>query len=177
MLKRRRAQKISTARRLLREVLAPIWCRNILKIPTRRNSSKNSNKRLLHLLRRRRTRKRKKYFTCGKPGYYAKECPDTKGKPKKKSANMIEADGETSGYGNLLHIVLSVFHLPDWWIDTGANIHMCADISLFSSYQVGRTSSLLMRNGARAAVHGVGTVDLKLTSRKIVQHVPSIRKN
>ena len=59
---------------------------------------------------------------------------------------------------------------------------MCADISLFSSYQVGRTSSLLMGNGARAAVRGVGTVDLKLTLGKTVQlknvqHVLSIRKN
>ena len=59
---------------------------------------------------------------------------------------------------------------------------MCADVSLFSSYQVGRTSSLLMGNGARAAICGVGTVDLKLTSGKTVQlknvhHVPSIKKN
>ena len=66
-------------------------------------------------------------------------------------------------------------------MDTGANIHVCADISLFSSYQVGRSSSL-MGNGARAAVCGVGTIDLKLTLGKTVQlknvhHVPSIRKN
>ena len=54
---------------------------------------------------------------------------------------MIKANGGTSGYDNLLHTVLLVFHLPDWWVDTGANIHVCADISLFSSYQVGRTSS------------------------------------
>jgi hypothetical protein len=47
-------------------------------------------------------------------------------------------------------------------------IHLivCADVSLFSSYQVGRTSSLLMGNGAHAAVHGVGMVDLKLTLEK-----------
>jgi hypothetical protein len=51
------------------------------------------------------------------------------------------------------------------------------DISLFSSYQVGRTSSLLMGNGARAAIRGVGTVDLKLTLGKTVQHVPLIRRN
>jgi len=67
-------------------------------------------------------------FTCGKPGYYAKDCPDGKWKPKKKSANMIEADGETSGYGNLLYTILLVFHSPDWWVDTGANIHVYADI-------------------------------------------------
>jgi len=59
---------------------------------------------------------------------------------------------------------------------------VCADVSLFSSYQAGRTSSLLMENGARAAVRGVGTVNLKLTSEKTVQsknvhHVPSIKKN
>ena len=58
---------------------------------------------------------------------------------------------------------------------------MYAGISLFSCYQVGRSSSLLMGNGARAAVRGVGTVDLKLTSGKTVQlknvqHVPSLRK-
>ena len=39
-----------------------------------------------------------------------------------------------------------------------------------------------MGNGARAAICGVGTVDLKLTSGKTVQlknvhHVPSINKN
>ena len=41
---------------------------------------------------------------------------------------------------------------------------------------------MLMGNGARAAICGVGTVDLKLTSGKTVQlknvqHVPLIRKN
>ena len=59
---------------------------------------------------------------------------------------------------------------------------MCADVSLFSSYQVGRTSSFLIGNKARAAVCGVGTVDLKLTLGKTVQlknvhHVPLIKKN
>jgi hypothetical protein len=59
---------------------------------------------------------------------------------------------------------------------------VCADIFLFSFYQAGRAGSLLMGNGTCAAVCGVGTVDLKLTSRKTVQlknvhHVPSIRKN
>ena len=59
---------------------------------------------------------------------------------------------------------------------------MCADISLFSSYQVEWTSSLLTGNGVRAAVHGVGIVDLKFTLGKTVQlknvqYVPSIRKN
>jgi hypothetical protein len=48
------------------------------------------------------------------------------------------------------------------------HLSVCANVSLFSSYQVGRTSSLLMGNGAHAAVHGVGMVDLKLTLEKTV---------
>ncbi|EEE68923.1 hypothetical protein OsJ_27787 [Oryza sativa Japonica Group] len=119
-------------------------------------------------------------FVCGKSGHWAKDCPERK---DRKSANMIiSEDGGTSGYGKILPTVLSVFHSPDWWVDTGANIHVCADFSLFSSYQVGRGSSLLMGNGSLAAVHGVGTVDLKFTSGKTVQlknvqHVLSIKKN
>jgi hypothetical protein len=59
---------------------------------------------------------------------------------------------------------------------------VCSDASLFSSYQVAQDSSVLMGNESHASVHGVGTVDLKLTSGKImqlknVQHVPSINKN
>jgi hypothetical protein len=103
---------------------------------------------------------------------------------EKKPANMVinENRGGTSGYGNPLPYVLSVCNSLEWWMDNGANIHMCADISLFASFQVGRTGALLMGNGSRAHVHGVGSVILKLTSRKMVllkhvQHVPSINKN
>src|SRR5438105_8213327 len=108
-------------------------------------------------------------FVCGDSGHWAKDCSDRKDKHK-KSANVIVAstEGGTSGYGNLPS-VLSVCHIPDWWIDTGVNIHVCADISLFSSYQVARTCSVLMVNGSYASVRGVGTVNLKFTSGKIVQ--------
>jgi hypothetical protein len=79
-----------------------------------------------------------------------------------------------------LPTAFSVCHSPDWWVDTSANIHVCADVSLFSFNQVGRASSLLMGNGARATVRGVGTIDLKLTLGKTMQlknvhHVPSIK--
>ena len=49
-------------------------------------------------------------------------------------------------------------------MDTGANIHVCADASLFSSYQVGGTASLLMGSRSHARVLGIGTVNLKFTS-------------
>jgi hypothetical protein len=78
--------------------------------------------------------------------------------------------------------VLSVFYLPEWWVDTGTNIYVCADIFLFFSYQFGRTASLLMGNGSHARVLGVGTVNLKFISIKIVRlknvhRVPTIKKN
>ena len=74
------------------------------------------------------------------------------------------------------------FQSTSWWLDKGANVHVCADISMFSSYQTIRDFSMLMGNGSHASIHGVGTVDLKFTSGKIVQlrnvqHVPTINKN
>jgi hypothetical protein len=57
--------------------------------------------------------------------------------------NMVVSEGGgTTGYGNFLPTVLSVCSSPEWWIDTGVNIHVCADISMFSSYQVGGATSL-----------------------------------
>src|SRR3954463_13096519 len=84
-----------------------------------------------------------------------------------------------SGY---VPTILSLCQSPDWLIDTGANVHVCADASMFSSYKVTGTSPVLMGNGSYATVRGVGTVDLKFTSGKIVRlknvhHVPSINKN
>jgi hypothetical protein len=73
----------------------------------------------------------------------------------------------------------SVFQSTSWWLDTGANIHVCSDATLFFSYQTTRDSTVIMVNGSHATIRGVGTVDLKLTLKKImqlknVQHVPSM---
>jgi hypothetical protein len=94
---------------------------------------------------------------------------------------VIASNEEDKGYGNL-PFIFSVFQSPSWWLDTGANVHVCSDINLFFSYQGARDSSVLMGNGSHASVHGTGMVDLKFTSGKIVQlknvhHVPSIHKN
>jgi hypothetical protein len=59
---------------------------------------------------------------------------------------------------------------------------VCADISLFSSYQCKGTRALLMGNISHARVFGVGTTILKFTLGKMVllknvQHVHFIKKN
>jgi hypothetical protein len=123
---------------------------------------------------------------CGSPDHWVKKYPNRKGRkpqPEQKTLDMVvsSSGGGTSGYGNLPY-VLSVFQSTTWWLDSGANVHVCSDASLFSSYQVARDSSVLMGNGSHASVRCVGTIDLKLTSGKIVQlknvhHVPSINKN
>jgi hypothetical protein len=123
-------------------------------------------------------------FVCGSDQHWARECPDRKFTRDKKSANVVTTktgDG-TSGYVNSLPFVLLVCNSPEWWMDNGANIHVCADVSMFSTYQVGRSGTLLMGNESCAHVLGVGMVILKFTSGKTVplksvHHVPSIKKN
>ena len=124
-------------------------------------------------------------FTCGSEDHWANKCPQKYKKPGQNSNSvnvvMANADKGAPGYGNSF-TVFSVYQSTEWWVDTGANVHVCADISLFSSYQATGTNSVLMGNGAHASVLGAGTVDLKLTSGKTVrlknvQHVPDIRKN
>ena len=113
ILKRRREIRMSAARKLLRQFLVPMWYRIVLKILTRRNSSKSSNKRTPLLLRRRRRISRTKERASATlvsrdtmPQNARRAC-----RPK-KSTNLIEAHGGTSGYGKLLSIVLSfVIHL------------------------------------------------------------------
>jgi hypothetical protein len=129
-------------------------------------------------------------FICGSTDHWASGCPNRKFKQEKKpaqekkTASMVvsETIKRTLGYGNLLPTVLSMCQSPEWWANTGANIHVCADISLFSSYQCKGAGALLMGNGSHACVLGVGIVIMKFTSRKTVllknvQHVPSIKKN
>jgi hypothetical protein len=46
--------------------------------------------------------------------------------------NMVvsSSGGGTSGYDNLPYVFL-VFQSTTWWLDSGANIHVCFDASLF----------------------------------------------
>jgi hypothetical protein len=126
-------------------------------------------------------------FVCGSTNRWASACPDLNFKQEKrpiqekKASNMVisETIEGTLGYGNYLPIVLSVCHSPEWWV--GANIHVCADISLFSSHQCKGIGALLMGNRSHVCVPCVGTVILTFTLGKTmllknVQHVPPSKR-
>jgi hypothetical protein len=152
----------------------------------KQNQNNNKPKQTTTFKKKKKNKEDEGCFMCGSPDHWAKKCPNHKGRkpqPEQKTVNMVVSTSRdrTSGYSNLPY-VLSVFQSTTWWLDSGANIHVCSDLSLFSSYQVTRDSSVMMWNGSHASVHGVGMVNLKLTSGKIVQlknmqHVPSINKN
>jgi hypothetical protein len=86
-----------------------------------------------------------------------KDCPN-RGDHCGKKGNVnivITSNEEDKGYGNL-PLTFSFFQSPSWWIDTGANVHVCSDINMFSCYQVTRDSFILMGNASHAFVHSVG---------------------
>ncbi|KAL2232101.1 UNVERIFIED_CONTAM: Retrovirus-related Pol polyprotein from transposon TNT 1-94 [Sesamum indicum] len=128
-------------------------------------------------------------WNCGQVGHWAKLCPDKKAKTGQAVVNMVVGGssgastlGATDGYVSVQPELLTIYEPYDWLIDTGANVHVCADKSLFVSYQAisGRTVS--MGNSSTAEVLGIGSVDLKFPSGRIlslkrVHHVPTVRRN
>ena len=72
----------------------------------------------------------------------------------------------------------------DWWFDTGATIHICKDRNLFKSYKEnkGETDEVTGENKVPSKVLGKGTIELLLTSGKVltlvnVFYVPDMCKN
>jgi hypothetical protein len=122
--------------------LLPTWYKKgifmhlvISRIRTRENKFTIPSQNRPLSSRRKTTRKRMKdALFAGE--HWASACP-RKFVKEKKSANIVinEIGGGTSGYGYTLPYVLSIFKSHKWWMDSGANIHVCADISLFVSFQ------------------------------------------
>lgn len=66
----------------------------------------------------------------------------------------------------------------EWWYDTGATTHICADREMFSTYQKSKsTEQLFMGNSAFSKIIGRGKVVLKELTLQNVKHVPDMRKN
>jgi hypothetical protein len=93
-------------------------------------------------------------FVCSESGHIARKCRNKKGKKGdgQKNVNVAIAD---AGNSRFVPQILLACQSTDWWLDTGANVHVCSDLNLFSSYQATDNSAILMGNGSRAAVHGI----------------------
>ncbi|KAL0434112.1 UNVERIFIED_CONTAM: hypothetical protein Slati_2745500 [Sesamum latifolium] len=116
-----------------------------------------------------------KFLIMSIVGHWAKLCPNKKAKTAQAAVNMVvegssgvSTSGATEGYVFVQPELLTIYEPCDWLIDTGANVHICADKSLFVSYQAitGRTVS--MGNSSIAKVLGIGSVDLKFPSGRIL---------
>jgi len=123
----------------------------VQKFPRGKNKGNNNKPNKTNTFKKKKNKTLEKCYACGKLGHFSKKFPDqTDHRAKKanesKDVNMVAMANTGDRYGNL-PTVLSVFQSTSWWLDTGANVHVCADISMFSSYQTVRDSSVLMGMG------------------------------
>jgi hypothetical protein len=73
-------------------------------------------------------------FVCGEHSHIARKYHKKKGKKGiQRTANVVVSEARGSGYEpKILLACLSA----NWWLDIGANIHVCSNLNLFSTYQV-----------------------------------------
>lgn len=132
------------------------------------------------------------YF-CGKKGHRQSDCRFKKKKEENNSnnANMVKEKFEEicamvseMQIGMITELNMAAATKSfDWWLDSGATIHVCNDRTLFSTYAEEKDGqSVLMGNHDAIKVVGKGSVELQFTSGKKlllknVFHVPEIRKN
>ncbi|KAB2625427.1 DNA polymerase zeta catalytic subunit-like [Pyrus ussuriensis x Pyrus communis] len=119
-------------------------------------------------------------WVCGKTGHRAKDC---RHKKDQNSGSSNQANVAEDTFVAVVSEVNLLTNSNDWFVDTGATRHVCADRNLFVTYQsVDGGENLYMGNATASAVAGKGKVTLKLTSGKElsltnVLHVLDIRKN
>lgn len=160
------------------------------------NQKKNKNQKMKNKMKpKQKIQKKdgsvKPCWACGQVGHFAKYCPDRKDKKKnqgngsssKAQVNVVTTSAGTSGGFVSFNPELNFIYQPnEWLVDTGANVHCCADRSAFSTYQVIEGTAVTMGNHSAARVFGMGRVDLRFTSGKVlslheVHHVPAVRRN
>lgn len=138
-------------------------------------------------------KKDKVCFHCGKPGHYIRECRyrnsnnSSGGENRGNAVNMVIDGGnqnnEFVAMVTEIHMASNNNSSMDWWLDSGATIHVCKNKEAFNAYkEVEAHKEVVMGNNNRAKVLGKGSVELELTSgNKLtlnnVFYVPSLTKN
>ncbi|GMP27262.1 hypothetical protein CsSME_00003331 [Camellia sinensis var. sinensis] len=117
-----------------------------------------------------------KCFVCGKDGHRSKDCHVRKdeGSSNKNpaQANIAEDFYLSDGVAdiNLTAVVFEanlVGNPKEWWVDTGATRHICADKKMFTTYKVVESEEqLFMGNSSTSTVEGQGKIVLKMTLGK-----------
>lgn len=126
-------------------------------------------------------------FNCDQPGHRAANCKMPK-RVTPRQANMVNDNMDMIAMVSDVIAMISEVNLVgsnnrEWWVDTGATRHVCADKSMFHSFRaVNNGDKLYMGNSATADIKGEGDVILKMTSEKELKltnvlYVPEIRKN
>ncbi|CAM8965249.1 unnamed protein product [Rhodiola kirilowii] len=137
---------------------------------------------------------------CGKLGYYKNDCrmaKNEKGKTKvnvgdkgkEKCPSNLQGQFSFSVYNpnvNYVSLIAEAFYVQDdevaWWIDSGANKHVCKDRHSFKTYETVKEGDVLhMGNESTTPILGQGNVVLEFSSVKTLEllnvlHVPLIRK-
>ena len=142
-------------------------------------------------------KRQRTYYHCHKRGHYIKDCRLLKkGNNSKKAssskANLVEEKDLVAmiiegvqcmyiGMMTKLNMATQGRSL-EWWLDSGATVHVCNDRNQFKIYEEVNNREVLMGNDNSAKVCGQGTTELNFTSAKKLSlmnvfHVPNLRKN
>ena len=148
----------------------------------KKNNSKNSNKE----------KKNHVCFHCGKKGHYIRECKLLKNKKNDEEGHVIETNviedivAMVSGIhiDMIIEVHMAVIANPfDWWFDSSATVHVYNNKEQLKAYDESSIEQqMLMGNHNKAKVLGKGTVEVKMSSGKMmiltnVFHVLDIKKN
>lgn len=123
-------------------------------------------------------RRKKAIFTCyscGGTGHLKRNCPqrsDLRKKLNKLRANVAEdknkeCSAKTSRYGQWYLCSVSFkdnSSISGWIVDSGATNHMCCDKKLFTNINYNHNGTVLVANGEKLQVKGIGTVVINILS-------------
>ncbi|PHT58004.1 hypothetical protein CQW23_00367 [Capsicum baccatum] len=124
-----------------------------------------------------------KCFNCGKIVHKSTDCRAPKKGKKKDQANMIESNKECDDLCAMFLECNLTGNPREWWMDSGATRHICANKELFSSFTPTQPEEMIyMANSATAKVERTGKIFLKMTFDKVltlnnVLYVLELRRN